>query len=450
MKRRWLPDTLFARLMWAFAGGLTLTALVSVAVQLPARDAWVFRLTAAPAARRVAEFVRAAERLPLEQRTAFSALATGQGLRTSFGPAPGAGGTATTAEAGTFGAMVADQIGSGYPLAVAVRRTHLDAPVPGANGRATTDGYAFDVATQLADGTGLRIEFTEPRFVSRWPYRTLNNLLLMLGVVAVSSVIAVRWVTRPLAQLAGAAEALGRDMQRPPLDESGPQEVRRAARAFNVMQERLARYVRTRTSILAAMSHDLKTPVTRLKLRAELLDDPAVRDKFVRDLEELERMVQLTLDYMRGLDDGEALRPVDVDALLSAMVADEEASGHDMRLSGSAGAPFMGKPAGLRRLLQNLIDNAIKYGSDVEVAVGGASDKLAITVLDRGPGIPADALEQVFEPFRRLEASRHPDTGGPGLGLSIARNIAQAMGGDVTLSNRVGGGLEARLRLPRR
>ena len=184
----------------------------------------------------------------------------------------------------------------------------------------------------------------------------------------------------------------------------------------------------------------------RVLSRDQLMDLPVGREA-----DPLDRSIDVQVSRLRQrLDDGEALRPVDVDALLSAMVADEEASGHDMRLSGSAGAPFMGKPAGLRRLLQNLIDNAIKYGSDVEVAVGGASDQLAITVLDRGPGIPADALEQVFEPFRRLEASRHPDTGGPGLGLSIARNIAQAMGGDVTLSNRVGGGLEARLRLPRR
>lgn len=450
MKRRWLPDTLFARLVWAFVGGLTLTALVSIAVQLPERDAWAFRLTAAPAARRVAEIVRGVDRLPPAQRATFSALAAGQGMNATFGVAPPAAGSATGVEASAFGALVSEQIGPAYPLAVTVRRTLLETPVPTGNGRTTTDGYAFDVLTRLADGSGVRIAFTEPRFVSRWPYRTLNNLLLMLGVVAVISLIVVRWVTRPLAQLAEAAEALGRDMQRPAIDETGPQEVRRAARAFNVMQERLSRHVRTRTAILAAMSHDLKTPVTRLKLRAELLDDPAVRDKFVRDLEEMERMVQLTLDYMRGLDDGEALRPVDVDALLSAMVADEEVSGHTVRLTGSAGTPFLGKPAGLRRVLQNLIDNAIKYGGEVEIAVDGALDRLDIRVRDRGPGIPDDALEQVFEPFRRLEASRHRDTGGTGLGLSIARNIAQSMGGDVKLANRAGGGLEAILLLPRR
>jgi signal transduction histidine kinase len=267
--------------------------------------------------------------------------------------------------------------------------------------------------------------------------------------MAVLSFVAVRWVTRPLHDLAEAANELGADLSRPPLTESGPREVRYAARAFNSMQERLSRYVRTRTAILTAMSHDLKTPITRLRLRAELLDQPEVREKFIRDLSEMEGMVSTTLGYMRGLDDREAVRPVDVASLLAALQADAEELGHKVLVRGEAHSPFPGKPEGLKRCLQNLLDNALRYAQDAELAVEDNAKALTLYVRDRGPGIPADQLDQVFEPFFRLESSRNRGTGGTGLGLSIARNIAQSMGGEISLRNREDGGLEATLTLPR-
>jgi len=259
----------------------------------------------------------------------------------------------------------------------------------------------------------------------------------------------VRWVTRPLHRLADAAEALGRDINRPPLPENGPLEVRRAAKAFNSMQERLARYIRNRTGILTAMSHDLKTPITRLRLRAELLEQPELREKFVRDLSEMEHMVNSTLGFMRGLDDREPLQPIDVRALAEALQADAEELGHSVDVVGEPRSPFSGKSEGLKRALQNLLDNAIRYGGDAQIAIDDQVDVLTIAVSDRGPGIPESELERVFEPFYRLESSRNPGTGGTGLGLSIARNIAQSMGGELTLHNREDGGLEARLSLPR-
>jgi signal transduction histidine kinase len=198
------------------------------------------------------------------------------------------------------------------------------------------------------------------------------------------------------------------------------------------------------------MSHDLKTPITRLRLRAELLEDPDLRERFVRDLSEMDRMVGTTLDYMRGLDDHESLRAVDVASLIAALQADAEELGHAVRVEGSAQAPFHGKAEGLRRILQNLLDNALRYGRDVSLHIDDSGNALTFYVRDRGPGIPESELERVFEPFFRLEGSRNLGTGGTGLGLSIARNIAQSMGGAVTLRNREGGGLEARVVLPRR
>jgi signal transduction histidine kinase len=161
-------------------------------------------------------------------------------------------------------------------------------------------------------------------------------------------------------------------------------------------------------------------------------------------------MVGTTLDYMRGLDDREPLRAIDVASLAAALQADAEELGHAVRIEGTPRGPFLGKPEGLKRLLQNLLDNALRYGRDVSLEIADAAEALTFRVRDHGPGIPQADLERVFEPFFRLEGSRNPGTGGTGLGLSIARNIAQSMGGEVTLRNREGGGLEATVVLPRR
>jgi len=197
------------------------------------------------------------------------------------------------------------------------------------------------------------------------------------------------------------------------------------------------------------MSHDLKTPITRLRLRAELLDDEQMRSKFVKDLEEMESMVSATLDFMRGVENREQARPIDILALLESLQGDAAEVAGKVVIEGVATTPYTGRPQALKRCLGNLIDNAIKYGKSAAVRVEDAADSLRIFVRDEGPGIPDAALERVFEPFQRLEASRSRDTGGTGLGLGIARNIARAHGGDIVLRNAPGGGLEAVLTLPR-
>ena len=215
------------------------------------------------------------------------------------------------------------------------------------------------------------------------------------------------------------------------------------------MQSRLASYIQERTRILAAMSHDLKTPITRLRLRTELLDDNELKAKFDKDLQEMESMVAATLDFMRGMERQEAARPVDIMALLESLQADGEEMGQKIRLQGSTVRPFPCVSAAIRRCLGNLIDNAVKYGMEADIAVCDSEKQLEIRIRDHGQGIPDAQLEQVFEPFFRLEASRSRDTGGTGLGLSIARNVAQAHGGELVLRNLVTGGLEALLVLPR-
>ena len=444
---RLLPSSLFGRLVLTFVSGLVITMVVTLLAQMPERETFVFRISAGRAAQRVTDLVKLMDQLSPAGRERLAEIARTQGIRTQLdAPAPRLAASEPSSNAATFRELLAEGLGRERPVAVEVGSAELP---PEAGTRQTHDGFAFNVSTRLADDGWVRFEFQEPRRLPRWPTRVLIGMLSFMVVMAVLSFVAVRWVTRPLHDLAEAANELGADLSRPPLAESGPREVRYAARAFNSMQERLSRYVRTRTAILTAMSHDLKTPITRLRLRAELLDQPEVREKFIRDLSEMEGMVSTTLGYMRGLDDREAVRPVDVASLLAALQADAEELGHKVLVRGEAHSPFPGKPEGLKRCLQNLLDNALRYAQDAELAVEDNARALTLYVRDRGPGIPADQLDRVFEPFFRLESSRNRGTGGTGLGLSIARNIAQSMGGDIALVNREGGGLEAKLTLPR-
>lgn len=209
------------------------------------------------------------------------------------------------------------------------------------------------------------------------------------------------------------------------------------------------RYIQDRTRILAAMSHDLKTPITRLRLRTELLDDSELKAKFDKDLQEMESMVTTTLDFMRGVDNQEPMQPVDVMALLESIQADGKEMGQAISIQGTISRPYLGAPNALKRCLGNLIDNAIKYGVGADIVLSDNKTLLEIRIQDHGTGIPESQLERVFEPFFRLEESRSRDTGGTGLGLSIARSIAQAHGGELKLRNLITGGLEAFLVLPR-
>jgi signal transduction histidine kinase len=310
-------------------------------------------------------------------------------------------------------------------------------------------GVSFVAQVRLNDGALVAFDSRQPLQTAGWPYRLLLSLAVLLAAVIAVSMLAVRWATRPLKALADAADELGRNIDRAPMPETGPVEVTRAARAFNTMQQRLAGHIRERTATLAAMSHDLKTPVNRLRLRAELLDDTELKKKISQDLEEMESMIRGTLEFMRGGQSAEQARPVDVNALLESLQADAQDTGAEVAVEGMATAPYAGRPQALKRCLGNLLDNAVKYGGSATMIVDDAPNRLIIRVRDRGPGIPELELERVFEPFYRLEASRSRDTGGTGLGLSIARQIAQLHGGTLILRNIKEGGLEAVLTLPR-
>ncbi|MCX7150621.1 MAG: ATP-binding protein [Rhodocyclales bacterium] len=282
------------------------------------------------------------------------------------------------------------------------------------------------------------------------PSRFGTHLLITLAAVIAVSLVAVRLVTRPLQRLAEAADAFGSDLESPPLAETGPTETRRAAEAFNRMQERLRSLIAERGRALAAVSHDLRTPLTRMRLRAELVDDEALRAQINADINDMQAMVESTLDYLRGLRENEALQSIDIEALLHSLVADEQALEHPVTLTGSVVAPYVGRLSSLKRALGNLIDNAVKYGQSARIVIEDKPTELRLIIEDSGPGIAEADLARVVEPYVRLETSRSRETGGVGLGLTIARDAARLHGGQLRLENCPTGGLRATLILPRR
>lgn len=310
-------------------------------------------------------------------------------------------------------------------------------------------GPLLRLSVALDDGTWFNVIAPLDSRDSLWRPRFVGSLALSLLVVFLVALWMVRRATRPFSVFAQAAERLGLDVKAPPLAECGPREVRHAAHAFNVMQERIRRFVDDRTRMLAAISHDLRTPITRLKLRAEFVEDDDERQKMLSDLDEMERMIAATLTFARNDATQEMLRPTDLAAMVQGLVDDMEAMGHRARYTGPDSLVTLVRPLSLKRgLLTNLLDNAIKYGQVADVTLAVDDGHIILTVDDHGPGIPEADFERVFAPFFRLEASRNRDTGGTGLGLAHVRAVARAHGGDVGLENRPQGGLRVRVILP--
>jgi signal transduction histidine kinase len=468
---RLAPRSLFARLVLVLLAGLIIAQLVSFAIHMHERGELLSQASGRQSAQRIADIVGLLETLnPSERRRIVSILSAPPMTISLDLPPVAAGGrdADTGARALLFETMLRRFLGDGRPVTVRV----AEAPAtplrpamkggmkgPGMHGDwtppwaamhdASPSGLWFVAQVRLQDGALVTFDARSPAQTASWPYRLLVSIVVLLAAVIAVSLVAVRWATRPLKALADAADELGRNIDRSPMEEKGPLEVARAARAFNAMQARLAGFIRERTKLLAAMSHDLKTPITRLRLRAELLEDPQLQAKFTRDLDEMESMVVAALDLLRGLADREPVKPVDIMALLESLQADRRETGGTVEIEGATATPYPGRPQALKRCLGNLIENAVKYGQSANVVIDDNDARLVIRVQDEGPGLPPAELEKVFEPFYRVEGSRSRDTGGTGLGLTISRGIAEAHGGRLTLRNRVAGGLEAALELPR-
>ena len=466
MPRRFLPDTLFGRLFVATVG--VIGAMLLVFILLIVRERRELALLdsgAGSSANTIAETSQYLAGLSQEQRDDARIKLREQRLTPDDvrPPPPRIQDEEQAALERAFAAHLQRHLGSEYKVSTGpprARRSEIiplhilrrDPPPPDGSPppgrRITRRDRIFDVTVTFPDGDKAIFRTFAPRSGPRLPrqiFLELGLLALALGVVLYAM---TRTITRPLGDLARAADAVGRGATGTPLEETGAREIRHATRAFNSMQERLRRYLDSRTQVLAAMSHDLRTPLTRLRLRVESIEDEQLRQRLVEDLDEMSSMIRGALGVFRGLNDEETAVPVDINALALELQRQHAELGGEVSIDGWARAPYVGKPLALKRCLGNLVQNAIRHGVRATIQIEDGP-QLIVRILDEGPGIPEDMLEKVFEPFFRLEHSRSRDTGGTGLGLSIARDIAQAHGGALSLHNRQNGGLEARLALPR-
>jgi len=461
-----LPKSLYGRLVLVLLCGLLAAQAITLYINRTERDQLLYRAGGRGLAQRMVDIVQLLDTLPAAERPKVTALFRAPPLRVSLDEPPMAD-EAAAADADfrqtMFKTMLQRALGNAAKISISqVARPPLPpAFAPGMMGMGGPNrlgglgpppyaaaGPSILVQLPLGDGVLVTFDTTLSPQATDLPLRLALTLLVLLVSVALLSLLAVRWLTGPLSALAQAADQLGENINRAPMAETGPTEVRRAARAFNTMQQRLSRFISERSRILTAMSHDLKTPITRLRLRAELLEDETLRQKFGRDLDEMQAMVHETLEFMRDSSAAESVQAIDLMALIESMQADYRDSGRTVAIEGQIEGSLEARPLAVRRCLGNLVDNALRYGERATVVIDDQADNVVLRIRDAGPGIPESELEQVFEPFYRGEASRSRETGGSGLGLGIARNIAHAHGGDITLRNLPGGGLEANLRLP--
>ncbi len=301
---------------------------------------------------------------------------------------------------------------------------------------------------ELPNGGWLQFSSLVDKETASWSWQTTLNLLLVASLVIGLMIWLFRRATRPLKQLAANADRLGRGEDIEPLREEGPTEIRESIQAFNRMHTRLDRFVQDRTRMLAAISHDLRTPITSLRLRSEFLADGEDKDRFQQTLQQMEQMLAATLSFAREEGQQEATRELDLVSLLESLCDDYADMGQPVTCLAEGKQVYACRANTLRRVLQNLIGNAIKYAGGAEVSLVRGDGELLILVRDQGPGIAESQLEEVFKPFVRLDEARNTESGSVGLGLAIARTLVHQHGGELSLHNRQEGGLEARISLP--
>lgn len=472
-KPRLLPESLFGRMVLVLAAALLLSQAASLLVNFFDRGSSIYRLNAEQMALRIARTASLINRLPQAQRNAVAAELGGRNdFRIQFTTQP------IEIESGfieldeyekNFAAAIRDAMNPPLLTTVEITRAaRAQSPdeVAPPNANAFEQWLArrfyfllpatFSVVAQieLEDGSSTAFFVRMPQEPLSQFEALLPRLLMWLGISFLMSLVIARMITRPLRQLDRAVTRIGKNpggQVGEPLvvAKGGPIELRRLISSFNETQERIRRYMIERSSLLAAISHDLRTPITRMRLRAELLPEQQ-RAKFIHDLQEMEELVGSSLDLFAELGKSRERYPVDLNALLETIVTDWADTGHTVKLHGRVDSAYAAEPAMLRRAINNLISNGIRYGKEAEITVIDTPALLKILIRDHGPGIPEADLDRVFDPFVRLEPSRNRNSGGSGIGLAISRNIARWHGGDIRLANAPEGGLVAEISLPRR
>jgi protein-histidine pros-kinase len=276
------------------------------------------------------------------------------------------------------------------------------------------------------------------------------DIAIRLAALTLAAWVGAKWLSEPMRRLAHAAQELSNDIHRAPLQELGTTECKETTRVFNQMQSQIRKQLGQRDIFVAAVSHDLRTPLTRLALRTEGLSDEEDRRRFGKDIAEMDAMIRATLDYLRGAADAESWVSLDVGSLIDSLTQDCQDSGQDVQIIGSLrAAPLLGQATSLRRCFSNILENAVRYGDRAQVSLRDTPEEVQISIADDGPGIAPEELEKVLAPFYRLESSRNRNSGGVGLGLASASEIIHRHGGQLELANAAGGGLIATISLPR-
>lgn len=474
---RFLPRTLFGQMLLILLAGLAVSHLVGTLMYAADRAKAVRAIGAYAATQRIANLMQLIDEAPQDWRSRIVRAASDPSLRVTLSAqSPAFADPGNDTDSLTVRHYLADQLPARLAGRLQVAVTAAPEGFAGFDRHAAMGGArmmgglsmtgpmtmatppwlqgagglrSLRATVQLSDGEWLSFATALPNAAPPTPWPFVAATATMAVIVVLASAWAVSRVTAPLGLLAQAAERLGRDVNAPPIIEAGTREVRQATQSFNQMQARIRQLVDNRTRMLAALSHDLRTPLTLLRLRTEGLPETEDRERMLATIGELDTMIGASLSFARDQAVAEAKRRTDVGALLASIVDDMADAGLPVTMAPAESKVLNCQPDALRRALTNLVDNAVKYGGSAHVALAATASDVEIDIDDSGPGIPEAELQRVFEPFHRLEESRSRETGGAGLGLSIAQSIVQAHGGEIVLANRKEGGLRASISLPR-
>lgn len=458
---RILPRSLFGQTLLILLLGLVVSHLIGGWIYTSDREQAVRAVGGLAVAQRIANVTHLIEEAPSDWRDRIVTATNDPSFRVSIATTPPV--FSNRGEPGPASQVIQDFLvnqlaaGSGRQVRVAASGTSappfgmvVDHPMPmGSMMHVVGAWSSLQVAIELSNQQWLVFATALPDTGPALSWEFILSMAAMAVIIVVVSVWAVRRVTAPLATLATAAERLGRDLNAPPLAALGTIEMRQAGRAFNEMQERLRRLIDNRTRLLAAISHDLRTPLTLLRLRAENAAAEEDREKMVATITAMDAMIEASLNFARGDVTAEPRRSVDLAALLASIVDDMADAGLAVAMAPAGELIYQCQADALKRAITNLLDNAVKYGKTARARIETTPKTIAIIIDDDGPGIPEAELTRVLQPFYRLDPSRSAETGGTGLGLAIVLSVAEAHGGALTLSNRPEGGLRAAITLPR-
>ena len=445
-----LPGSLASRTLIVMIVGLIISHLLSIAIYTTDRRSAINLVGGEHISERMITLARLIEGAPPEERNRLAKLASEKVLSVSLASEPNVSNALPESqEEQILSSVFADHLSARGVREFRLRYRDAPAEKGGAVSEFVDGSHKLmQVSLRLDGGGWLNCSALIKTTSSIWSLRFLLSLGVMTVAVIAVSGLAVYHINGPLRTFAGAERRLGTNINAPPLPVKGPLELRAAITAFNDMQERLKRLISDRRQMLAAVSHDLRTPITLLRLRTEFVENDSEREKMLATLTDMEQMVESILRFVRDDAAHEEVQSVDLVALINAICDDISDLGGKAAFSGPDKLVYPCRPIVFKRALTNLIENAVKFGGSASVRLRDTGENIQISVEDEGPGMPESQLEAVFDPFYRIESSRSRDTGGVGLGLSVARSIVDAHGGQIVLANRPTGGLQVMVELP--